>query len=597
MSNHSSVSPPAAAAPDPACPARASSRIGHRRPPLVRTVSSRNLFPDLPRIATLKVTSPSSSDSDSSDEEDKPNPLSIALPPLCPPSPISPTSSSSDSSLDSAASSTEDLTDYEDQPGFDGFPPPPLPHASYVPPPPQQPLTPIDSLDNDPPVLFHHGLSRSAFAAYREFWDRRYHLWQTWRDHVDHLDSIQADYARDGLRATLRYPPPPALPRTRDVPGQGANGIIPGETPPRPLWYPPARLQTYNPYSPIFPRVGDIAALRDPYCDWNDRAFIHFPTYSIHKILYLNDMLLREQDLRRHRSAQPSPLSEAHVPVSPASAYSADSSDEPSGCDASPSKDALPSAPQQDASRPWEVDWRARWQVLIDRQPHPPPPPYMHDHAPPSPSDPVHSWSAPSPMSPVFAPPPPSPDASDEDEDRPFVWQESNDVPELVPVQSPLTSAEVEYGSTSITTRDIADLRESSPVQGWSAPEPELAPVVKLPASTSKSAGLRRVGSSESLQRLPLGSYESLQRPPLYSAASVMSPASSDNDSDGEEGGEEQTGSSERPAALPPRPASASPMFFFYDEDVDVDMDSNPFAVGAAGIEGMVSVSVQAVPC
>ncbi|KAI0365216.1 hypothetical protein BV20DRAFT_973529 [Pilatotrama ljubarskyi] len=588
-------------------PPRAPSRVGYRRPHLVRTNSSRNLFPDLAPIQTsprLKYASDSDSDDDD-DDQDGAKPLSVALPPLCPPSPISPTSSTSSSSLDSPISSSEDLNDYEHDPGCDGFPPPPLPQSSYLPPPPSQPPAPVDShagtLDESdaPPTLFHHGLSRSAFQTCRQFWDHRFHLWHAWKQHVDHLDAIQAEYARDGLRATLRYPPSPALPRTRDTPGQGANGIIPchaqQDTEPQPPSARHSRLQTYNPYSPIFPRLGDLASLRDPYCDWPDRAFINFPTYSIAKMLFLNDMLIRDQQRRRRLH----PAAEPHTPHSPESVYSDGLASPSAASSSSTATDSghAESGVAHDLERPWEVDWRARWQVLIDRQAYPPQPyPPGSPHCPPHPSyapgegpphslTPVHSWSAPSPMSPVFAPPPPAPEQEggqrDEEEERPFAWDATEDIPSLVPLTSPLTKVELE-----------GEERPRTPVRGWRAGDgdgdgaggmmPAPAPVVKLPTS-----GLKRASASTELS----ASYDpvpSCGRPRLKRTTRVDELARSVTAPESDSQDHESTAPDALREELPPRPASPAPMFYFYDEEEEEESgDSSATSFGVVRGPGM----------
>ncbi|CDO68157.1 hypothetical protein BN946_scf184938.g9 [Trametes cinnabarina] len=218
---------------------------------------------------------------------------------------------------------------------------------------------------------------------------------------------------------------------------------------------PRVRLQTYNPYAPIFPRLGDISALRDPYCDWYDRAYINFPTYSIHKILYLHDMLDRARP-----STHPPPhlVQDAPLPDSPASTYSTD-----------PLEPLLlgeshAGSPRESDARPWELHWRARWQVLVHRQPYAPhqlssssydhSPPHNHSAPHPSPQEPVHAWSSPSPVSPVFGPAAHQPlshaPAEADDDRRVYVWEESDAVPELVPLDSPLTRAELEFGAASV---------------------------------------------------------------------------------------------------------------------------------------------------
>ncbi|KAI0644360.1 hypothetical protein C8Q79DRAFT_1120565 [Trametes meyenii] len=552
MSNHTSAS----TTPDPAIPPRAPSRAGYRRPPLTRTISSRNVFPDLPPISTIKTRSCSDSDSDSDHEDELLKPLALALPPLCPPSPVSPTSTASSSSLYSPTSSSEDLDDYEDEPGCDGFPPPPLPQSSYLPPPPQHPPTPVPTLvdddddedETDPNGrprrrLFHNGLSRSAFAAAREFWDRRYFLWHTWRNHVDHLDDIQATYAQDGLRATLRYPPSPALPRTRDVPGQSTNGRVPGEQSTR-AWFERYRLQTYSPYAPIFPRVGDLGALRDPGCDWFDRTFIAYPTYSIQKRLFLHDALAREGERRRRlATVTSSPLTRGTD--SPASAYSEDAADTPRPDAASLATDVYDDTPH----KPWEHDWRARWQVLFHRPPLPSGPPYAYPSATqPTPvhacaSVPGHANLSTLPSVPnsgsewassAFIPPPQE-NISAEDEDRPFVWQVADDVPDLVPLDSPLTRIEL----------------EGAPVPG--------VPLVRLPTPAATMMSGSGEGGTRSL---------------ADELARIVE--------DAEERGEGWHAEEDIAGVIPPRPASPASRFFLCggeDEDGDEEDDVGEFAV------------------
>ncbi|KAI0633208.1 aspartic peptidase domain-containing protein, partial [Trametes polyzona] len=102
----------------------------------------------------------------------------------------------------------------------------------------------------------------------------------------------------DGTLLYLRYLPPRILPRTRTVPSLVANDIIivPG-SPPRSDddqigWGRRARLPVYNPYAPIFPRMGDLHALHELWCDWQDLAFVFYPTYAISETLWLHDVLL-----------------------------------------------------------------------------------------------------------------------------------------------------------------------------------------------------------------------------------------------------------------------------------------------------------------
>ncbi|KAL1950089.1 hypothetical protein VTO73DRAFT_5211 [Trametes versicolor] len=507
---------------DVAIPPRAPSRAGYRRATIPRTISSDDLLPEIPSLNTLKsqpmITFPSSGSSDSdSDEEDDFKPLAVALPPLYPPN--SPTSSTSSSDLDSPSSSSEeDLHYFSDEPSFDDFPLPPHAQEDYTPLAPE----PLSALPTDiptfpsHPTLFHHGLSRSALATCREFWDRRFRIWHSWRAQVEHIDAVQAEYLREGLRASLRFPEPPVLPRTRTLPSQGANGINHAIAAAARR----ARVQACSPYAPVFPRMGDLAALRDPYCDWPDRAFIYHPTYSISKTLFEHDMLERA----RARAGR------IYALDSPASVYSQDG--------ASPQQEA------DSAPKLWEVDWRARWQILISRQQYPPQPfplPPQQDESP------VYGWSGPS-SSDVSIPP------MQEEELGPFMWQTADDTPTLVPFESP-------------STQDAgADVHSPMAVQGWRVAQLEDAatPVVRLP-------GRAATGARSLAEEL----------------ADVMAA-----------GGDAESACEEPP----PRPASPSPRFFFHDiEDDEVDEDE---ADGDLGVRirpalggGLVRVSVRPVSC
>ncbi|KAI0628163.1 hypothetical protein C8Q77DRAFT_475089 [Trametes polyzona] len=527
-------------------PPRAPSRAGHRRPPLIRTTASTDLAAQPISTSGPRVVSPPSNMSDSDEDEDlSPKALPTALPPLCPPSPISSASSASGSDLDSPTSSTEDLRELDDDqgPNLDGFP---LPPATYSPTPLIiQPAIPVPAtppvqaafLPPPPPPLTYHGHSRSALATLREFWDRRFRLWHAWRTHVDRLDAIQADLLPDpgedpdGTLPSLRYPPPPILPRTRTVPGLVANGIIiaPG-SPPRSDddqigWGRRARLPVYNPYAPIFPRMGDLHALHELWCDWQDRAFVFYPTYAISKTLWLHDVLLANG---------------VYAPL--------DNCEDHDNCGAV-------------AARPWPVDWRARWQVLIDRQPHPPqpyPPPPM---TPDAEASLIHGWTAPqdapSDLSQVQYDP--------DDGEVPFAWQPAPDgAPYLygegVDGESPLTRVELAVADGAADSDLGVRTHTPEPLQGWRTGEPAPKPVVKLPGTP------RAVSLAEELSRVA---------------------------------GEEDA------ACHVPRPASPTPRFFFIEDDEDVDvrgpdmMEEEDIADAVYGAcpGAMVSVSVQPVPC
>ncbi|KAI0819620.1 hypothetical protein BC628DRAFT_1015662 [Trametes gibbosa] len=439
---------------------------------------------------------------DALDEDDIDKPPPAILPPLCPPSPISSSSSASGSDLDSPTSSSEDLHEYEDEDvsALDRFP---LPPASYSPPPHQHlpapsPAPPDTDSPTPHPTVFHHGLSRSALNACRDFWDRRFRFWLSWRDHVDRLDALQASYAADHVPPpALCYPPPPILPRTRAIPGHPTNGRVPSLVPPPDSQddFPAVcgrrvRLPVYNPYAPIFPRLGDLRTLREPYCDWHDRAFVFYPTYAIAKTLYAHDMAVREEQWRARGMYAPE---DAALGIDP---------------------------------KPWEVDWHARWQILVDRQPYPPQP-----YPPPSPCAQEDGGG---------------PREGEDDADV-FAWRPTYGEAECEAYgESPLTRLELGAGE------DEHDAVEPSLVQGWRTGESAPVVTVRLPSAPVPTRP-RRPSACESL---------------ADELAQIALSA--------EEAEERESGGGDEEEGMPPaRPASPALRFFFVgsdseDEDGDV---------------------------
>ena len=240
--------------------------------------------------------------------------------------------------------------------------------------------------------------------------------------------------------------------------------------------------------------------------------------------------------------------------------------------------------------------------VLIDRQPYPPQPHPTPPHTPgyPPPPSLASSIHAPSPLSPGFSPSPPS--AWNAAEDKTIhVWQESNDIPELVPLETPLTAVELggnpsTFRATTQQTLGAGIVRASTPAPGWAESGP-VSPLVKLPAST-----LRRSTPTLPCPPAYTPSPAPLSAPSPTSATSLVGSTTEssgwedvDLDSD-----EQEERLRDDLGALPPRPASPSPMFFFYDAEEELEAGSvaSSFAVGHGGLEaGMVSVSVQPVSC
>ncbi|KIM86783.1 hypothetical protein PILCRDRAFT_816036 [Piloderma croceum F 1598] len=128
------------------------------------------------------------------------------------------------------------------------------------------------------PQINHHGLSRSALMHQKWFWSTRYEEWAIWEAQMEEAESISHAYGGMAL-----------LPGTCPALSRGRWSSSLEAPPPSPC---------PSPVSPrIFPRLGDISALRDPYSVDIDRCFCHFPLWTVHKTLYMFDM--------HHRSTSP----------------------------------------------------------------------------------------------------------------------------------------------------------------------------------------------------------------------------------------------------------------------------------------------------
>ncbi|OBZ65284.1 hypothetical protein A0H81_14688 [Grifola frondosa] len=115
-----------------------------------------------------------------------------------------------------------------------------------------------------------NGFSRRAFTQLKEFWNMRKAHWEQWRLHLEATEASDAAY--DGIESPASYPS--------------------GQRSPR--------VASNDPTAAIYPRLGDIAKLPNVHSAHIDRAFCDLPTYTIHKILFLHDMLHREQKVSPH---------------------------------------------------------------------------------------------------------------------------------------------------------------------------------------------------------------------------------------------------------------------------------------------------------
>jgi len=132
----------------------------------------------------------------------------------------------------------------------------------------------------------HHGFSRSAFLHHKSFWTARHDEWLEWQANevrrrashrirpTDPVDAYTGILVTDHQVASG----PPSQFR---VPPSGLERDFEGNVP---------RCFGEDLNAPIYPRVGDISALRDPYSENVDRCFFKFPLWTIQKTLYIFDM-------------------------------------------------------------------------------------------------------------------------------------------------------------------------------------------------------------------------------------------------------------------------------------------------------------------
>ncbi|KAI6116340.1 hypothetical protein F5141DRAFT_660416 [Pisolithus sp. B1] len=188
----------------------------------------------------------------------------------------------------------------------------------------------------------HHGLSRNALFLKKRLWDSRLYKWRAlW----DQASTWQHPVAGDRTRSPYPMPPPTTTP---------PSGLE------RDMEQHASRWCTYDLQSPIYPRAGDILALRDSHAAEMDKSFFEYPLWTIQKALYLFDMydrftrpfIVTDADETEMQSCSAHTLELAHS-------------------DAYPNKqtNAQPHTPPPETVtwgdfRPWERSWYARWAVL-----------------------------------------------------------------------------------------------------------------------------------------------------------------------------------------------------------------------------------------
>ncbi|KDQ58346.1 hypothetical protein JAAARDRAFT_34141 [Jaapia argillacea MUCL 33604] len=121
----------------------------------------------------------------------------------------------------------------------------------------------------------HHGFSRSALMHQKWFWNNRYEEHAGWQ-----LCSATGSAAYDGISIAPTRPPSRDRRSSLSVFFTSTSGGKMGGT----------ATKGSDPKSPIYPRMGDIGALREQYSADVDRWYCGFPLFKIRRRLYLHDM-------------------------------------------------------------------------------------------------------------------------------------------------------------------------------------------------------------------------------------------------------------------------------------------------------------------
>ncbi|KAF9239786.1 hypothetical protein BU15DRAFT_46225 [Melanogaster broomeanus] len=229
------------------------------------------------------------------------------------------------------------------------------------------------------PGYSHHGFSRSALLHQKSFWNSRHEEWMEWRSCVEEDEARRQASAAKNARIGITIAEP-----CMNVGGPPPHIRNPPSGMERDLQDCPPGTYEQHVYAPIYPRVGDISALRDPYSVNVDRCLSKFPLWTIHKMLYMFDMHQRSTFLEPSRTGANERNIEGSSPsstVSPDTSVSSGEEDEDDTLvadDETARKGEMPpdssprsSSPRSSSPFPWngmpawELSWYARWELLL----------------------------------------------------------------------------------------------------------------------------------------------------------------------------------------------------------------------------------------
>ncbi|KAG9313499.1 hypothetical protein JVU11DRAFT_5825 [Chiua virens] len=163
----------------------------------------------------------------------------------------------------------------------------------------------------------HHGFSRSALLQQKSFWSSRHEEWTEWQSRTIQKQESTTNDAYTGL-ATDQPPAAECIPPYMRIPSSGLERDFTDHLP---------RKHEQNVHAPIYPRTGDISALRDPYSVNVDRCFFRFPLWTLNKMLYMSNMCYYQGSTPSVSAFDTSPIQSSNS-YSTLSSYSSSSSGE-----------------------------------------------------------------------------------------------------------------------------------------------------------------------------------------------------------------------------------------------------------------------------
>ncbi|TDL25920.1 hypothetical protein BD410DRAFT_783909 [Rickenella mellea] len=217
----------------------------------------------------------------------------------------------------------------------------------------------------------HRGHSKSSLLHQKSFWNERYDQWVAWEAECDFeraYGGIDVSQLPEGLvqrhTCSLYGPPrqqPPITPSVYNSDGKAEDTEL---------------------NLALFPRMGDLSALHDPYIAHVDQCFANFPIWTLSKMIWIFDAGQRSsthlpplsfENTQGMCSADGTSDGQVSSELVDSSFVSASSGGDVTLVDSTAnlieimgkSDDSKHLNLSPLAHRNWEIDWYARWEVLL----------------------------------------------------------------------------------------------------------------------------------------------------------------------------------------------------------------------------------------